>query len=175
MGRDQLVKLNGMVERILETATLDSKELMLQKSSLEITELIETIVAKHQNQTSKTISFHKPDQEVTLMADAFHLENAINNLIDNAIKYGGDQVDITLTKNSDTIQLIVTDSGNGLSNKDAKLIFDKFYRVGKGNRHDVKGFGIGLFYTKSIIEKHNGSIIAVAQPQTTFKLILPYE
>ena len=175
MGRDQLVKLNGMVERILETATLDSKELMLQKSSLEITELIETVVAKHQNQTSKTISFHKPDQEVTLMADAFHLENAINNLIDNAIKYGGDQVDITLTKNSDTIQLIVTDSGNGLSNKDAKLIFDKFYRVGKGNRHDVKGFGIGLFYTKSIIEKHNGSIIAVAQPQTTFKLILPYE
>ncbi len=175
MGRDQLIKLNGMVERILETATLDSKELMLQKSPVEITELIETVITKHLNQTSKTLSFHKPNEEVILMADAFHLENAINNLIDNAIKYGGDLIDIRLMKNIDNIHLMVTDNGSDLSSKDAKLIFDKFYRVGKGNRHDVKGFGIGLFYTRSIIEKHNGNITAFTQPQTTFKIILPYE
>lgn len=175
MGRDQLVKLNGMVERILETATLDSKELMLQKSSIELNEMIEMVVSKHQNQTSKDISFKASNKDISIMADAFHLENAINNLIDNAIKYGGDQIDILLDHKTENVQITITDSGNNLSNKDVKLLFDKFYRVSKGNRHDVKGFGIGLFYTKSIIEKHNGTITVTAQPQTTFKISLPHE
>lgn len=175
MGRDQLIKLNGMVERILETATLDSKELMLQKSSIELNEMIEMVVSKHQNQTSKNISFKTKEKETNIVADAFHLENAINNLIDNAVKYGGDQINILLENHPENVQLTIADSGNELTNKDAKLIFDKFYRVAKGNRHDVKGFGIGLFYTKSIIEKHNGMITATAQPQTTFKITLPHE
>lgn len=175
MGRDQLVKLNGMVERILETATLDSKDLMLQKSAFEINELIDIIIKKHQNQTSKKIIFNELDKNITITADAFHLENAINNLIDNAIKYGGDQITVDLKNNHNSTVITVSDNGKNLSNKDVKLIFDKFYRVGKGNRHDVKGFGIGLFYTKSIIEKHNGTITATAQPQTIFKITLPHE
>ena len=175
MGRDQLVKLNGMVERILETATLDSKDLMLQKSAFEINELIDIIIKKHQNQTSKKIIFNELDKNITITADAFHLENAINNLIDNAIKYGGDQITVDLKNNHNSTVITVSDNGKNLSNKDVKLIFDKFYRVGKGNRHDVKGFGIGLFYTKSIIEKHNGTITAAAQPQTTFKITMPHE
>jgi signal transduction histidine kinase len=175
MGREQLVKLNGMVERILETATLDSDELMLQKSGVEINELIEVIIHKHQNQTSKKISFIEESTGVVFNADAFHLENAINNLIDNAIKYGGDQIDVTLRKYIESISITVTDDGKNLSSKDVRLIFDKFYRVGKGNRHDVKGFGIGLFYTKSIIEKHKGTVAATVQPQTSFKITLPYE
>jgi signal transduction histidine kinase len=175
MGRDQLVKLNDMVERILETASLDSNELMLQKSSVEVSELIEMVLNKHQNQTSKNICFNHGTHKITIIADAFHLENAINNLIDNAIKYGGNQIEVVLNSTLDSITIIVTDNGNGLSNKDVKLIFDRFYRVGKGNRHDVKGFGIGLFYTKSIIEKHKGTITATAQPQTIFKITLPHE
>ncbi|WP_298952079.1 HAMP domain-containing sensor histidine kinase [uncultured Nonlabens sp.] len=175
MGRDQLVKLNGMVERILETATLDSKDLMLQKSAFEINELIDIIIKKHQNQTSKKITFKEIDKNITITADAFHLENAINNLVDNAIKYGGDQITVELKNNNNYTVITVSDNGQNLSNKDVKLIFDKFYRVGKGNRHDVKGFGIGLFYTKSIIEKHNGTITAAAQPQTTFKITMPHE
>jgi signal transduction histidine kinase len=175
MGRDQLVKLNGMVERILETATLDSDELMLQKSGVEINELIEVIIHKHQNQTSKKISFIEESKVVVINADAFHLENAINNLIDNAIKYGGDHIEVQLRKHTESISITVSDDGKNLSSKDVRLIFDKFYRVGKGNRHDVKGFGIGLFYTKSIIEKHKGTITAAIQPQTSFKITLPYE
>jgi two-component system phosphate regulon sensor histidine kinase PhoR len=175
MGRDQLVKLNGMVERILEAATLDSDELMLQKSGVEINELIEIIIQKHQNQTSKKISFTEESKGVLINADAFHLENAINNLIDNAIKYGGDQIEVKLHDQSGSLSITVTDDGGSLSSKDVRLIFDKFYRVGKGNRHDVKGFGIGLFYTKSIIEKHKGTVTATVQPQTSFKITLPYE
>jgi two-component system phosphate regulon sensor histidine kinase PhoR len=175
MGRDQLVKLNGMVERILETATLDSDELMLQKSGVEINELIEVIILKHQNQTSKKISFVEENKGVVINADAFHLENAINNLLDNAIKYGGHHIEVQLRKHAESISITVSDDGKNLSSKDVRLIFDKFYRVGKGNRHDVKGFGIGLFYTKSIIEKHKGTITATVQPQTSFKITLPYE
>ena len=175
MGRDQLVKLNGMVERILETATLDSDELMLQKSGVVINELIEVIILKHQNQTSKKISFIEESNAMVINADAFHLENAINNLIDNAIKYGGDHIEVQLCMYAESISITVTDDGNNLSSKDVRLIFDKFYRVGKGNQHDVKGFGIGLFYTKSIIEKHKGSITATVHPQTSFKITLPYE
>jgi two-component system phosphate regulon sensor histidine kinase PhoR len=175
MGRDQLVKLNGMVERILETASLNSNELMLQKSRVEVNELIEMVLNKHQNQTSKKILFDPGTHKITITADSFHLENAINNLIDNAIKYGGDQIDVVLSSTPGSITIIVTDNGHNLSSKDVKLIFDKFYRVAKGNLHDVKGFGIGLFYTKSIIEKHKGTIIATAQPQTIFKITLPHE
>jgi two-component system phosphate regulon sensor histidine kinase PhoR len=175
MGRDQLVKLNGMVERILETASLDSNELMLQKSKVDLNELIEMVLNKHKNQTLKNISFDPGSHKIIIKADAFHLENSINNLIDNGIKYGGDQIDVVLSSGTDSISIIVSDNGNELSNKDVKLIFDKFYRAAKGNRHDVKGFGIGLFYTKSIIEKHKGTITATAQPQTIFKITLPHE
>lgn len=175
MSRDQLVKLNSMVERILETATLDSKELMLQKSHLDLNEMIEVLVNKHKDQTDKKLIFDTKSNQIFITADAFHLENAINNLVDNAIKYGGDMITILLKNKTSGVHITVTDSGNELSNKDVKLIFDKFYRVAKGNRHDVKGFGIGLFYTKSIIEKHRGSITATAQPQTTFKIFLPHE
>ncbi|WP_124979169.1 sensor histidine kinase [Nonlabens xiamenensis] len=175
MGREQLSKLNGMVERILETATLDSRELMLQKSEVALVDLVEAIITRSQSQTKKEIQWTTSHPEIIINADAFHLENAINNLLDNAIKYGGELIHVSVNKLSHQTSIEVTDNGAGLSAKDARLIFDKFYRVGKGNRHDVKGFGIGLFYTKSIIEKHNGTISVAVQPKTTFKITLPNE
>ena len=70
--------------------------------------------------------------------------------------------------------LQVTDSGSSLGKAETRQIFEKFYRVPKGNAHDVKGFGIGLYYTKKIIEKHEGSISVSVNSQTTFKIELPY-
>ncbi len=176
MGRDQLTKLNIMVEKLLETATLDSKDLALQKSHTDLEELLALITQRFSSQTTKEITFsNNLVKEASIMVDAFHLENAINNLIDNAIKYGGDRITITLGQADSHYLINVTDSGSGLDAKHAKRIFDKFYRVGSGNQHNVKGFGIGLFYTKAIIEKHNGTIELETKPNTTFKIILPYE
>ncbi|ARN78331.1 hypothetical protein BST97_10210 [Nonlabens spongiae] len=176
MGRDQLTKLNIMVEKLLETATLDSKDLALQKSHTDLEELLTLITHRFSSQTTKEITFSNHlVKEASIMADAFHLENAINNLVDNAIKYGGDRITITLAQSDAQFLINVTDNGSGLDAKHAKRIFDKFYRVGSGNQHNVKGFGIGLFYTKAIIEKHNGTIELETKPNTNFKITLPYE
>ncbi len=174
MGQEQLRKLNGMVEKLLETATLDSNELELQMSKVEINQMITTLVARAHTQTEKQIKFTTSTAVVTFMGDAFHLENALNNLIDNAIKYGGNRIEIRLENSEKSIQMEVIDSGTNLSQRDARMIFDKFYRVGSGDRHNIKGFGIGLFYTKSIIEKHGGTIEVSTMPSTRFIITLPH-
>jgi two-component system phosphate regulon sensor histidine kinase PhoR len=173
MGQDQLKKLNGMVEKLLETATLDSSDLNLQMGQVELAEIIENLVLRHTSQTDKKIRFELKTDDTELMGDAFHLENAINNLLDNAVKYGGDEILVSLDKKANELNVSVSDSGTGLSSKEAKMIFDKFYRVAQGNKHNVKGFGIGLFYTKSIIDKHGGTIEVDTKPTTTFKITLP--
>src|SRR5690606_15921337 len=96
-------------------------------------------------------------------------------VIDNAIKYGGNQILITLKKTPKDIEISISDSGTGLTEEQKHLIFDKFYRVPKGNVHDIKGFGIGLYYTKKIIEKHGGKIwVELYKDKTSFKIRLPY-
>ncbi|MBF4985372.1 HAMP domain-containing histidine kinase, partial [Nonlabens mediterrranea] len=175
MGREQLNKLNHMVEKLLETASLDGKELDLQKGEIDLDLIITSLVTKFQTQTSNSITFINHSSDSLFMGDGFHLENAINNLIDNAIKYGGETITIELFKTTQQFELLVTDSGTGLKPKDAKNIFNQFYRVPKGNVHDVKGFGIGLYYTKSIVEKHNGTIDVQTKPFTSFKIVLPYD
>jgi two-component system phosphate regulon sensor histidine kinase PhoR len=162
-----------MVEKLLETATLDSSDLNLQMGQVELAEIIENLVLRHTSQTDKKIRFELKTDDTELMGDAFHLENAINNLLDNAVKYGGDEILVSLDKKANELNVSVSDSGTGLSSKEAKMIFDKFYRVAQGNKHNVKGFGIGLFYTKSIIDKHGGTIEVDTKPTTTFKITLP--
>jgi len=106
--------------------------------------------------------------------DAFHFENAVNNIVDNAIKYGGDEIKMEIKKTAKHIEIAISDSGNSLSEGHKKQIFEKFFRVPKGNTHDVKGFGIGLYYTKKIIEKHGGDIRLDLGKGTTFTIRLPH-
>jgi len=173
ISNTQLSKLNLMVEKLLETATLDSDELNLNKSSVDILNMLEVLAEKHRLNTSKTIEFSSGNASVFATVDAFHFENAINNLLDNAIKYGGQHINIQLNQNNDTFTIKISDDGQSLSKKYKDLIFEKFYRVPKGNTHDVKGFGIGLYYTKTIVEKHGGIIELALNKQTTFKVTLP--
>jgi two-component system phosphate regulon sensor histidine kinase PhoR len=124
--------------------------------------------------TSKQIDFRCPDEAITGTLDPFHFENAVNNMVDNAIKYGGDQIEIELKSNAQSIELAVSDNGNTLTAKDKDSIFEKFHRVSKGNIHDVKGYGIGLYHAKKIIEKHGGQLtLDLAQNKTTFKISIP--
>jgi signal transduction histidine kinase len=174
MSRAQLSKLNTMVEKLLETASLDSEHLELNSDRYNISEVIISIAEKHKLQNSaKTITYSVADN-VYANVDIFHFENAINNIIDNAFKYGGDAILIDLKTNASLIEIAISDNGNSLSKADKERIFEKFYRVPKGNTHDVKGFGIGLYYAKKIIEKHNGTInVELKNGLTTFKIYLP--
>jgi two-component system phosphate regulon sensor histidine kinase PhoR len=173
----QLEKLHQMVEIILETATLDSEQLLLKKEKIDSIHLIQKIVAKHQLLcNSKTIHFQSNTDTIFINADAFHLENVISNLIDNAVKYGGNTIEININSNEKFTEISVSDDGNGIEKNQQERIFEQFYRVPKGNTHDVKGFGIGLYYCKKIIEKHQGTIaVNSSKKQTIFKIQLPNE
>jgi len=175
MSSEQLTKLNIMVEKLLETASLDSDNLELIKEKTNISELLCSILEKHRiSLDHKTLDFKSEDQEISSKVDLFHFENALNNIIDNAIKYGGDDIKVLLNSTTKHIEIDIIDNGTALTKVNSSRIFEKFYRVSKGNTHDVKGFGIGLYYTKKIIEKHGGSIQVILENKTTcFKIKLP--
>lgn len=174
MSSQQLSKLNVMVEKLLETASLDSNSLELDQSSEDIVILVKSLVNRSISQApEKTINFNSNIQSCHMAIDAFHFENAINNILDNAIKYGGNNIKINLINHDSELEISISDNGSGIPLEHQKLIFDKFYRVPKGNTHDVKGFGIGLYYTKSIIHRHSGELKLDSKPGlTTFKIIL---
>ncbi len=175
ISTDHLGKLNTMVEKILETATLDSEELQLDFEETNLVQMIDAVIKKHQgNSSDKKITLDHSQESISKKVDLFHFENAINNIIDNAIKYGGDIIKVIIKNEKSGISIEITDNGVSLNKTHRERVFDKFYRVPKGNTHDIKGFGIGLFYTKTIIEKHKGTIqLILEQEQTNFKINLP--
>jgi two-component system phosphate regulon sensor histidine kinase PhoR len=177
MSTLQLAKLTNMVEKLLETASLESNKLDISKESTNICELIELAVNSFKNQhPEKTFIFNKDHDTIMAQVDVFHFENAINNILDNAVKYGGDLIEVIIKTKKNHIEIDISDNGNSLKPSDKERIFDKFYRIPKGNTHDVKGFGIGLFYSKTIIDKHGGSIdLNLSNFKTTFTIKLPYE
>jgi two-component system phosphate regulon sensor histidine kinase PhoR len=171
----QLKKLHQMVEKLLETATLDSEKLLLQKEEVDVIKLVKNIASKNELYSEeKNIHFVSSQDELLISLDPFHFENAISNLLDNAIKYGGNEIEIHINNVLDTLEITVADNGNGIEKNQQEKIFDKFYRIPKGNTHNVKGFGIGLFYTKKIVEKHDGKIqLLPDSTNTIFKITLP--
>jgi signal transduction histidine kinase len=177
ISNDQLSKLNMMVEKLLETATLDSENLELSKDEIDVSDLVQNLVDKLQLQTNeKVITYKKSEVPILANVDVFHFENAINNIIDNAIKYGGNEIFVDLKQQESNFTIDISDSGNSIPKEHSKQIFEKFYRISKGNTHDVKGFGIGLYYCKKIIEKHRGTIQLVLENKlTSFKISLPNE
>ena len=177
MSSIQINKLHQMVEKLLETAMLDSEQLVLKKETVDIVDIAEKVVYKHQILAhKKELSFSTTLQPCYANVDVFHFENVISNLIDNAVKYGGNQIEMNISSVLNTIEITVVDDGNGIEKNQKEKIFDKFYRVPKGNTHDVKGFGIGLYYCKKIIEKHEGFIgLTSDKSKTIFKITIPNE
>ncbi|NQZ43853.1 MAG: HAMP domain-containing histidine kinase [Flavobacteriaceae bacterium] len=174
ISNQQLQKLHQMVEKLLETATLDNDKLLLNKETADLVQLITQLVGKYRMITpEKELLFSTNVSELDFEIDLFHFENAIANLIDNAIKYGGDQIEVNINAVLDGIEISIADNGIPIDSAQREKIFEKFYRVPTGNRHDVKGFGIGLFYSKKIINKHHGELELVPNKNhTIFKVTL---
>jgi len=170
---NQLKKLHVMVEKILETSALDSENLLLQKETNNVIELIEKITNKYKvYYPEKEFNFTTNTTSVLIDVDTFHFENAINNIIDNAYKYGSGLIKVVINSNKETINILISDDGI-IPKAQKTKIFDKFYRIPQGNQHDVKGFGIGLYYSKKIIEKHQGTLRLLDTKNTIFKISLP--
>ena len=127
--------------------------------------------------TNGTVTLHRLNSPALIEGDRFHLIRAFKNLIDNALKYTDEapMVDIRIERRENTVAVTFEDNGIGISAQNRELIFKKFHRIPKGNRHDQKGFGLGLSYVKMIIEDHSGTIRTLknAQPGSRFELTLP--
>lgn len=174
ISSNQIFKLQTMVEKLLETALLDSEKLLLQQEPTNIDEFVEKIVQRQKQLTQKQILYASHTKEQIIRIDRFHMENVVSNLLDNAVKYGGNTIEVTLNPVPKAMELMVRDNGEGIDKNQQQKIFEKFYRVPKGNTHDVKGFGIGLYYVQKIIEKHKGTVELHSKPSlTTFKISLP--
>ncbi len=170
----QLNKLKIMVEKLLETASLNADKLNLNKEKTNSVEILKTNIEKHQMASEKEFIFIANQEIILVNVDVFHFENAISNLIDNAIKYGGNKVEVTIIQTTKLIEITFEDNGIGIEKSKREKIFEQFYRIPKGNIHDVKGFGIGLYYAKKIIEKHDGILELVPNAnKTIFKISVP--
>lgn len=159
----ELKRLSTLVEKVLNIAAYEKKELLLNIEPINLNDMINNIISTQSiKNVDKTVDivFKEVSTSTVIEADRVHMTNVINNLIDNAIKYSEEEVKIyiTLTKSKHSCFLSVKDNGIGISAKHQNKVFDKFYRVPTGNLHDVKGFGLGLHYVRNIIEKQNASI-----------------
>ena len=153
----QLKKLGELVENILAMSMERRKTMTLKEEPVNLSELINEIAEAQGMRGDKEIKINiQTVDNVTVTADRSHLSNVLNNLIDNAIKYSGDAVSINIKIEACRIE--ISDNGIGIPSGNMPFIFDKFYRVPHGNRQDVRGYGIGLYYVKHIIEKMGWSI-----------------
>lgn len=173
-------RLETQVERVLNIAKLNKNELSLKLESVSIHEMLEEAADSFRfNQVREggaiNLKLNAVDEE--LNGDQMHLMNIFFNLIDNAVKYAVDAPVITIEtfNNKKGIVINILDNGVGIKKEHLKQIFEKFYRVPTGNVHDVKGFGLGLYYVKTIVEAHNGTINVSSElgKGTSFSIWLP--
>ena len=158
------IRLKQQVERVLLMARLDNKEAMdLKKERADVHQIILDSVRHHNtalHESKGIVDSQLMATQFNVEGDKYHLTSVFNNLIDNAIKYCKETPHITIrTSNRGTGCLIeVMDNGIGISQEHQRRVFKKFYRVPTGNVHDVKGFGLGLSYAKTVVEAHGGEI-----------------
>ena len=147
-----------MVEQILSMSMERRRQFKLNIEKVDVTALLQPVIEQQQLKADKpvTITTHIDPEGLTVMADRSHLSNILNNLIDNAIKYSHDEARIEIDASPAAIS--ITDHGIGIAADKLPHIYDKFYRVPTGDTHDVKGYGLGLFYVKTMVEKHGWNI-----------------
>ena len=178
--KDENKRMNKHVETILQAAALEKQEFSLNKKETSAHELIRNAADNYDliiKEINGKLSLRLNAANDTIFADEQHFTNLLNNLIDNAIKYSDQEVDVTITTHSTPKHLIIaiSDKGIGMSRESVKRVFEKFYRAHTGNLHNVKGFGLGMSYVKTIIDAHKGRIKvdSILGKGSTFKVEMP--
>lgn len=177
--KEQLADLSGRVEQILSMSMERRQTFVLNKEEINISDILDNLIAQFKLRYKKNINFstHIEPNDLLVKADRTHLSNMLSNLIDNAIKYSGESVNVAIKAYQNDLSYIieVKDNGVGISVDKKAYIFDKFYRVTHGNKYSVKGYGLGLYYVKMMAEKHGGSVTvsSTVNKGTTFIINLP--
>ena len=179
---DESKRLRCLVEKVLQMSMFDRQKTVFKKKELDLNEVVEQIANSFTLRVEHTGGKIYTDigaVDSKIYVDEVHFQNVINNLLDNAVKYRKPDkpIDIYLKtwNEGDKLYLSVRDTGLGIKKENLKKIFDKFYRVHTGNRHDAKGFGLGLAYVKTIVDQHEGEIHVDSDygKGTTFTITLP--
>lgn len=178
IAQEQLRKLGGMVEQILSASMERRKTFTLCKEELDIAETLRTIIEMQKLKADKPTSIETDIEPcgLTVMADRQHFCQMISNIIDNAVKYSTDKAVISVRcrkRGEEGILIEVSDRGIGISDRHAAHVFEKFYRVPNGNLHDVKGYGLGLYYVATMMKQHGGAVEVESEvgKGSTFRLI----
>ncbi|MCH4147560.1 MAG: HAMP domain-containing histidine kinase [Prevotella sp.] len=175
ISQEQLKRLSGLVEQILSMSMERRKSLKLTIEEVNVKSMMDALMAEYKLSSDKPIDFSidVPD-DLILNVDRAHFSNIISNLIDNAIKYSVERAEVKISaRKGKQVEILISDHGIGIASDKLKYIFDKFYRVPHGNLHEAKGYGLGLYYVKSMMERLNGSVIVESElgKGSTFKLI----
>lgn len=168
--KDQSQLLNLQVEKVLNLAKTNDSRFELNKEKINLSALA-TELANIENQRSETkviLSDNDSNEDIFIQADRLHLTNILRNLIDNAIKYNRNNNDVKLdiNRSNNLVKISVIDQGIGIPQKHKEDVFQKFYRVNTGNVHNVKGFGLGLFYVKNVCKAHGWNISLTSKEDT---------
>lgn len=179
---DESKRLRFLVEKVLQMSMFDKKDAVFKKKELDLNELLENIANSFTLRVEHTggkIMMDIGAVDSAIFVDEVHFSNMIHNLMDNAVKYRNPDKPLELmlrTWNDDKrLYFSIQDNGMGIKKENLKKIFEKFYRVHTGNKHDVKGFGLGLAYVKKVVDLHQGEIKAESEigKGTKFTISLP--
>lgn len=174
-SRKELERLDGIVTKVMELSLYETASIRLDKEPVEVKSLFTSVVDHLRIVHQCTIT---PGEDLTINIDQTHLTNVFYNLVENAVKYVEDlHLVFTAKKEGGLVILALQDNGPGIKADYLPFIFDKFYRVPQGNLHTAKGFGLGLYYVKKIIEAHGGQIHVQSNTRTgtIFTIQLPIQ
>ncbi|GHT72728.1 two-component sensor histidine kinase [Bacteroidia bacterium] len=180
---DESKRLGFLVEKVLQMSLFEDGATQFKMTKLDANDLITSVAstfALRVENAGGTLDIDLEALDSTIIVDKMHFTNVLFNLMENAVKYRRSDVPLSLITHTlnvdDKVQIIIEDNGIGIKKENLKKIFDRFYRVPTGNRHDVKGFGLGLAYVKRIITELDGTIKAESDygKGTKFIITLPY-
>lgn len=183
IAKGELERLSLLVDRVLKMAAFEKMEVQIVKTAFMVREWIEKIIQSIKplaNPETSVFEFEVYPAELIAYGDSFHLTNALQNLLENAIKYSDKnksilKIMVLAWEDPDFFYLQVVDNGIGIKIQEQDKIFDKFYRSSYGDNHETKGYGLGLSYVKEIVNLHNGTIEvgSIIKVGTTFKIKIP--
>jgi signal transduction histidine kinase len=180
IAQSEIQRLAMLVDKVLTTSGLGNSDFKLKIEKFDLNELVKQVLDTLKFQFGKIsakVNMHTSGEDFMIEADKLHITGVIHNLMDNALKYGGQHpvIDLNLSQQNGKITIIVTDHGLGIPVEYQDKIFDKFFRVPSGNTHNIKGHGLGLSYVAEVVREHGGTIHvkSAAGKGSTFTVILP--
>ena len=182
ISSSELQRLGLLVDKVLKLSVFEKQQMQLNKEFFDFKKLVEEVLGAMKPQFEKQearVSFSSEGENFIIHADRLHLTSVVYNLLDNALKYSIEAplIHLLLTRHKDIFRLKVSDSGIGIAREYRSKVFDKFFRVPTGNRHAVKGYGLGLSYVSEIIKRHLGYIEVESEPGrgSSFIVSIPVE